>query len=138
MVVFQSSLSWILTTRSTGEIELSEKIGVMVRVRYIPGSSTCCLMSEGVSDPPAGGTLSRYTWCLAFAATLQQLNEMAAQREDLADNLHTQIVCELMRYTQELKAERKTHFQDGRRAQQHIESSWKQLESVYSVIESSL
>ncbi|MEQ2270025.1 Formin-binding protein 1, partial [Xenotaenia resolanae] len=51
---------------------------------------------------------SRYTWCLAFAATLQQLNEMAAQREDLADNLHTQIVCELMRYTQELKAERKT------------------------------
>ncbi|XP_038132530.1 formin-binding protein 1-like isoform X2 [Cyprinodon tularosa] len=72
---------------------------------------------------------SRYTWCLAFAATLQQLNEMAAQREDLADNLHTQIVCELMKYTQELKAERKTHFQDGRRAQQHIESSWKQLES---------
>ncbi|XP_036000115.1 formin-binding protein 1 [Fundulus heteroclitus] len=72
---------------------------------------------------------SRYTWCLAFAATLQQLNEMAAHREDLADSLHTQIVCELVRYTQELKAERKTHFQDGRRAQQHIESSWKQLES---------
>ncbi|XP_037536075.1 formin-binding protein 1 [Nematolebias whitei] len=72
---------------------------------------------------------SRYSWCLAFAATLQQLNELAAQREDLAENLSSQIVCELTRYTQELKAERKTHFQDGRRAQQHIETSWKQLES---------
>lgn len=50
----------------------------------------------------------RYTWCLAFAATLQQLNELAAQKEDLAENLSSQIVCELTRYTQELKAERKT------------------------------
>ncbi|XP_069581069.1 formin-binding protein 1-like isoform X1 [Brachyistius frenatus] len=72
---------------------------------------------------------SRYTWCLAFAATLQQLNELSVQKEELAENLNTQIVCELTRYTQELKTERKTHFQDGRRAQQHIESSWKQLES---------
>uniref|UniRef100_A0A3Q3BPM7 Formin binding protein 1 n=1 Tax=Haplochromis burtoni TaxID=8153 RepID=A0A3Q3BPM7_HAPBU len=72
----------------------------------------------------------RYTWFVAFAATLQQLNELAIQREDLAENLNAQIVCELTRYTQELKTERKSHFQDGRRAQQHIESSWKQLESV--------
>uniref|UniRef100_A0AAX7V2Y3 Formin binding protein 1a n=1 Tax=Astatotilapia calliptera TaxID=8154 RepID=A0AAX7V2Y3_ASTCA len=72
---------------------------------------------------------SRYTWFVAFAATLQQLNELAIQREDLAENLNAQIVCELTRYTQELKTERKSHFQDGRRAQQHIESSWKQLES---------
>uniref|UniRef100_A0A665TRT0 Formin binding protein 1a n=1 Tax=Echeneis naucrates TaxID=173247 RepID=A0A665TRT0_ECHNA len=72
---------------------------------------------------------SRYTWCLAFAETLRQLNEVAVQKEELAENLNTQIVCELARYTQEFKAERKTHFQDGRRAQQHIESSWKQLES---------
>uniref|UniRef100_A0A8P4JYV1 Formin-binding protein 1 n=1 Tax=Dicentrarchus labrax TaxID=13489 RepID=A0A8P4JYV1_DICLA len=72
---------------------------------------------------------SRYTWCLAFAATLRQLNELSVQREELAENLNSQIVCELTRYTQELKTERKTHFQDGRRAQQHIEGSWKQLES---------
>ena len=50
----------------------------------------------------------RYTWCLAFAATLQQLNDLAVQREDLAENLNTQIVFELMRYIQELKVERKT------------------------------
>uniref|UniRef100_A0A3B4WYP1 Formin-binding protein 1-like n=1 Tax=Seriola lalandi dorsalis TaxID=1841481 RepID=A0A3B4WYP1_SERLL len=51
---------------------------------------------------------SRFTWCLAFAATLRQLNEVAVQREELADNLNTQIVCELTRYTHELKTERKT------------------------------
>ncbi|XP_060928045.1 formin-binding protein 1-like [Limanda limanda] len=72
---------------------------------------------------------SRYTWCLAFAATLHQLSEVAVQREELAENLNSQIVCDLTRFTHELKTERKTHFQDGRRAQQHIESSWKQLES---------
>ncbi|XP_071394705.1 formin-binding protein 1-like, partial [Centroberyx affinis] len=72
---------------------------------------------------------SRYTWCCAFTATLRELNDYAGQREALAENLHTHIVTELTRYTQDLKAERKSHFQDGRRAQQHIESSWKQLES---------
>uniref|UniRef100_A0A8C2WX95 Formin binding protein 1a n=1 Tax=Cyclopterus lumpus TaxID=8103 RepID=A0A8C2WX95_CYCLU len=51
---------------------------------------------------------SRYTWCLAFSATLRQLNELSDQREELAENLNTQIVCELTRYTQEVKAERKT------------------------------
>lgn len=45
---------------------------------------------------------------MAFAATLQQLNELAIQREDLAENLNAQIVCELTRYTQELKTERKS------------------------------
>ncbi|XP_076010088.1 formin-binding protein 1a [Genypterus blacodes] len=72
---------------------------------------------------------SRYSWCVAFVATLHQLSEFAVQREEFAENLNAQIVAELSRYTQELKAERKNHFQDGRRAQQHIESSWKQLES---------
>nr|XP_057927505.1 formin-binding protein 1-like isoform X1 [Doryrhamphus excisus] len=73
---------------------------------------------------------SRYTWCLAFTATLGQLNELALQREEVAENLSSQVASELSRFTQELKAERKSHFQDGRRAQQHMESSWKQLEST--------
>uniref|UniRef100_A0A3Q0RMF4 Formin binding protein 1a n=1 Tax=Amphilophus citrinellus TaxID=61819 RepID=A0A3Q0RMF4_AMPCI len=55
---------------------------------------------------------SRYSWCLAFAATLQQLNELSVQREDLAENMNTQIVCELTRYTQELKAERNVAWTD--------------------------
>ncbi|XP_061749865.1 formin-binding protein 1-like isoform X3 [Nerophis ophidion] len=73
---------------------------------------------------------SRYTWCLAFTATLRQLGDLASQREEVAENLSSQVASELSRFTQELKAERKSHFQDGRRAQQHIESSWKQLEST--------
>lgn len=50
----------------------------------------------------------RYTWCLAFAATLRQLNELSIQKEELSENLSSQVVCELMRYTQELKTERKS------------------------------
>ncbi|XP_061624927.1 formin-binding protein 1-like isoform X2 [Phyllopteryx taeniolatus] len=73
---------------------------------------------------------NRYTWCVAFGTTLQQLGELAAQREEVAENLNSHVAADLGRFTHELKAERKAHFQDGRRAQQHIENSWKQLEST--------
>ncbi|XP_052460743.1 formin-binding protein 1-like isoform X4 [Carassius gibelio] len=71
----------------------------------------------------------KYTTSRAFLMTLNELNDYAGQHEVIAENLSTQIIAELSRYTQELKAERKSHFHDGRRAQQHIENSWKQLES---------
>ncbi|KAK3566168.1 hypothetical protein QTP86_028436 [Hemibagrus guttatus] len=71
----------------------------------------------------------KYTSCRAFLMTLNELNDYAGQHEVIAENLSTQIISELVRYIQELKAERKAHFHDGRRAQQHIENSWKQLES---------
>ncbi|XP_062310545.1 formin-binding protein 1a isoform X5 [Osmerus eperlanus] len=72
---------------------------------------------------------NRYTSCRAFLMTLGELNDYAGQHEVIAENLSTHILSELTRYIQELKAERKSHFHDGRRAQQHIENSWKQLES---------
>ncbi|XP_032424814.1 formin-binding protein 1 isoform X8 [Xiphophorus hellerii] len=72
---------------------------------------------------------SKYTFCRAFFTTLNELNDYAGQHEVIAENLTSQIFIELTRYLQELKAERKTHFHDGRKAQQYIESSWKQLES---------
>uniref|UniRef100_A0A8C6U3L5 Formin-binding protein 1-like n=1 Tax=Neogobius melanostomus TaxID=47308 RepID=A0A8C6U3L5_9GOBI len=65
---------------------------------------------------------------MAFCSTLRQLEVLASQREELSENL-SENMQELGRYTSDLKSERKGHFQDGRRAQQHIESSWKQLES---------
>ncbi|XP_057212391.1 formin-binding protein 1a isoform X4 [Triplophysa rosa] len=71
----------------------------------------------------------KYTSCRAFLMTLNELNDYAGQHEVIAENLSSQIIAELTRYIQELKAERKSHFHDGRRAQQHIENSWKQLES---------
>ncbi|XP_014823959.1 PREDICTED: formin-binding protein 1 isoform X21 [Poecilia mexicana] len=72
---------------------------------------------------------SKYSFCRAFFTTLNELNDYAGQHEVIAENLTSQIFVELTRYLQELKAERKTHFHDGRKAQQYIESSWKQLES---------
>ncbi|XP_022599742.1 formin-binding protein 1 isoform X2 [Seriola dumerili] len=72
---------------------------------------------------------SKYTFCRAFLTSLNELNDYAGQHEVIAENLTSQIISELSRYLQELKAERKSHFHDGRKAQQHIESSWKQLES---------
>uniref|UniRef100_A0A668A183 Formin binding protein 1 n=1 Tax=Myripristis murdjan TaxID=586833 RepID=A0A668A183_9TELE len=71
----------------------------------------------------------KYTSCVAFLTTLNELNDYAGQHEVIAENLTSQIISELSRYLQELKTERKSHFHDGRKAQQHIESSWKQLES---------
>ncbi|XP_037547831.1 formin-binding protein 1 isoform X2 [Nematolebias whitei] len=72
---------------------------------------------------------SRYTFCRSFLTTLNELNDYAGQHEVIAENLTSQIIAELTRYLQELKTERKSHFHDGRKAQQHIESLWKQLES---------
>ncbi|XP_044031325.1 formin-binding protein 1 isoform X12 [Siniperca chuatsi] len=72
---------------------------------------------------------SKYTFCRAFLMTLNELNDYAGQHEVIAENLTSQIITELSRYLQEVKAERKSHFHDGRKAQQHIESLWKQLES---------
>ncbi|XP_070706108.1 formin-binding protein 1 isoform X4 [Pempheris klunzingeri] len=72
---------------------------------------------------------SKYTFCRAFLTTLNELNDYAGQHEVIAENLTSQIISELSRYLQEIKTERKTHFHDGRKAQQQIESSWKQLES---------
>ncbi|XP_018614680.1 formin-binding protein 1a isoform X8 [Scleropages formosus] len=71
----------------------------------------------------------KYTSCRAFLSTLNELNDYAGQHEVIAENLTSQIICELTRFVQELKAERKSHFHDGRKAQQHIENCWKQLES---------
>ncbi|XP_077456617.1 formin-binding protein 1-like isoform X3 [Stigmatopora argus] len=72
---------------------------------------------------------SRYTWCAAFSATLGKLGDLAARHEEVADDLNGNVTDDLGRFAQEIKAERKSLFQDGRRAQQHMETSWKQLES---------
>ncbi|KAL2099601.1 hypothetical protein ACEWY4_003995 [Coilia grayii] len=72
---------------------------------------------------------SKYSSCRAFLSTLNELQDYAGQHELVAENLTAQIIAELAKYTQELKAERKSHFHDGRKAQQQIENSWKQLEA---------
>ncbi|XP_028570239.1 formin-binding protein 1 isoform X12 [Podarcis muralis] len=71
----------------------------------------------------------KYSSCQAFLATLNEMNDYAGQHEVVSENMTSQITTELARYVQELKQERKMHFHDGRKAQQHIETCWKQLES---------
>ncbi|XP_074968669.1 formin-binding protein 1 isoform X13 [Phalacrocorax aristotelis] len=57
------------------------------------------------------------------------MNDYAGQHEVISENMTSLITGELTRYVQELKQERKSHFHDGRKAQQHLETCWKQLEA---------
>ncbi|XP_065593531.1 formin-binding protein 1 isoform X4 [Cyrtonyx montezumae] len=72
----------------------------------------------------------RYSSTRAFLATLNEMNDYAGQREVISENMTSLIIGELTRYVQELKQERKSHFHDGRKAQQHVETCWKQLEAT--------
>uniref|UniRef100_A0A6I8PQ49 Formin binding protein 1 n=1 Tax=Xenopus tropicalis TaxID=8364 RepID=A0A6I8PQ49_XENTR len=72
---------------------------------------------------------SKYTSCKAFQATLNEMNDYAGQHEVISENMASQITAELTRFVQEVKQERKQHFHEGRKAQQHIETCWKQLEA---------
>ncbi|XP_069465346.1 formin-binding protein 1 isoform X3 [Ambystoma mexicanum] len=71
----------------------------------------------------------KYTSCKAFQSTLNEMNDYAGQHEVVSENMASQITAELTRYVQEVKQERKSHFHDGRKIQQHIETCWKQLEA---------
>ncbi|XP_062814992.1 formin-binding protein 1 isoform X3 [Anolis carolinensis] len=72
---------------------------------------------------------NKFSSCRAFLSTLSEMNDYAGQHEVVSENMTSQITAELARYVQELKQERKAHFHDGRKAQQHIETCWKQLEA---------
>lgn len=65
----------------------------------------------------------------SFVQILQEVNDFAGQRELVAENLSIRVCLELTKYSQEMKQERKMHFQEGRRAQQQLESGFKQLEN---------
>uniref|UniRef100_A0A3B5A7A3 Thyroid hormone receptor interactor 10 n=1 Tax=Stegastes partitus TaxID=144197 RepID=A0A3B5A7A3_9TELE len=66
----------------------------------------------------------------SFQEILNELNDYAGQRELIAENMMTAICVELTKYLQDIKQERKTHLSDAKKAQQTLESSFKQLESV--------
>ncbi|XP_063792760.1 formin-binding protein 1 isoform X6 [Pseudophryne corroboree] len=72
---------------------------------------------------------SKYTSCKAFQNTLNEMNDYAGQHEVISENMTSQIMVDLTRCVQEFKQERKSHFHEGRKAQQHIETCWKQLEA---------
>ncbi|MEQ2306126.1 Formin-binding protein 1-like [Ameca splendens] len=71
----------------------------------------------------------RFTSCVSFYSILGELNDYAGQREVVAEEMSHKVYHELMRYSQELKAERKHHLQEGRKAQQCMEHCWKQMDN---------
>uniref|UniRef100_A0A8C2NX49 Thyroid hormone receptor interactor 10 n=1 Tax=Capra hircus TaxID=9925 RepID=A0A8C2NX49_CAPHI len=71
----------------------------------------------------------RFSQQQSFVQILQEVNDFAGQRELVAENLSVRVCLELAKYSQEMKQERKMHFQEGRRAQQQLESGFKQLEN---------
>ncbi|XP_066479572.1 formin-binding protein 1-like isoform X1 [Tiliqua scincoides] len=71
----------------------------------------------------------RFTSCLAFYNVLNELNDYAGQREVVAEELGHRVYGELMRYSHELKTERKMHLQEGRKAQQYLDMCWKQMDN---------
>ncbi|XP_036169574.1 cdc42-interacting protein 4 isoform X2 [Myotis myotis] len=72
---------------------------------------------------------SKFSQQQSFVQILQEVNDFAGQRELVAENLSVHVCLELAKYSQEMKQERKMHFQEGRRAQQQLESGFKQLEN---------
>uniref|UniRef100_H3C733 Formin binding protein 1-like n=1 Tax=Tetraodon nigroviridis TaxID=99883 RepID=H3C733_TETNG len=71
----------------------------------------------------------RFTSCLSFYSILNELNDYAGQRELVAEEMAHRVYGELMKYSQDLKAERKHHLQEGRKAQQYLDQCWKQMDN---------
>lgn len=72
---------------------------------------------------------SKFSQQQSFVQILQEVNDFAGQRELVAENLGMRVCLELAKYSQEMRQERKMHFQEGRRAQQQLETGFKQLEN---------
>ncbi|XDV17166.1 hypothetical protein PO909_016562 [Leuciscus waleckii] len=64
----------------------------------------------------------------AFQDVLNELNEYAAHRDQLSENMTLSICVELSKNLQELRLERKNHLCEVKKAQQNLEITFKQLE----------
>ncbi|XP_024246073.1 cdc42-interacting protein 4 homolog isoform X2 [Oncorhynchus tshawytscha] len=65
----------------------------------------------------------------SFLDILDEMNDYAGQRELIAENMMMNICIEITKYLQELKMERKMHLSEAKKAQQSLESTYKQLDS---------
>ncbi|XP_077572799.1 formin-binding protein 1-like isoform X4 [Stigmatopora nigra] len=71
----------------------------------------------------------RFTSCVSFYGILNELNDYAGQREVVAEEMGHKVYGTLMKYSLDLKAERKHHLQEGRKAQQYLDQCWKQMDN---------
>nr|XP_020466166.1 cdc42-interacting protein 4 isoform X4 [Monopterus albus] len=65
----------------------------------------------------------------SFLDILNEMNDYAGQRELIAENMMMNICIDLTKYLQELKQERKTYLMEAKKAQQSLESTYKQLDN---------
>uniref|UniRef100_A0A665UC62 Cdc42-interacting protein 4 homolog n=1 Tax=Echeneis naucrates TaxID=173247 RepID=A0A665UC62_ECHNA len=65
----------------------------------------------------------------SFLDILNEMNDYAGQRELIAENMMMNICIDLTKYLQELKQERKMYLMEAKKAQQSLESTYKQLDS---------
>ncbi|XP_015227550.1 cdc42-interacting protein 4 homolog isoform X3 [Cyprinodon tularosa] len=65
----------------------------------------------------------------SFLDILNEMNDYAGQRELIAENMIMNICIDLTKYLQELKQERKTYLLEAKKAQQSLESTYKQLDN---------
>ncbi|XP_017284864.1 cdc42-interacting protein 4 homolog isoform X4 [Kryptolebias marmoratus] len=65
----------------------------------------------------------------SFLEILNEMNDYAGQRELIAENLMMNICIDLTKYLQDLKQERKTYLMEAKKAQQSLESTYKQLDN---------
>ncbi|XP_075941894.1 cdc42-interacting protein 4 homolog isoform X1 [Anarhichas minor] len=71
----------------------------------------------------------RFSSYQSFLDVLNEMNDYAGQRELIAENMMMNICIDLTKYLQDLKQERKTYLMEAKRAQQSLESTYKQLDS---------
>ncbi|XP_069086581.1 cdc42-interacting protein 4 isoform X1 [Pleurodeles waltl] len=71
----------------------------------------------------------KFSQYVSFQQVVKELNDFAGQREVVAETLMARICLDLVKFSQEIKQERKMYLQEGRRAQQQLENSFKQLEA---------
>lgn len=102
--------------RTEVELTYAKQLRSLVK-KYLP-------KRPGKEDPE-----SKFSQQQSFVQILQEVNDFAGQRELVAENLGARVCLELAKYSQDMKQERKMHFQEGRRAQQQLENGFKQLEN---------
>ncbi|XP_041673249.1 cdc42-interacting protein 4 homolog isoform X4 [Cheilinus undulatus] len=71
----------------------------------------------------------RFSSYQSFLDILNETNDYAGQRELIAENMMMNICIDLTKYLQEVKQERKTYLMEAKKAQQSLESTYKQLDS---------
>ncbi|XP_071389516.1 cdc42-interacting protein 4 homolog isoform X2 [Centroberyx affinis] len=83
-------------------------------------------LKRGNKDEPE---CSRFSSFQSFLDILNEMNDYAGQRELIAENMMMNICIDLTKYLQELKQERKTYLSEAKKAQQSLESTYKQLDN---------